>query len=233
MRYNPRMLIYGKQPVYYLIARHPGMIKTLYLAKEVEQKEYSRLMRMGFEIKRIPEAAAQKMSRSGNHQGFLAETEEVKPTALRELAGKSFVVVLCGVTDVGNIGAIVRSAYALGVDGLIVSGLKSLPLEQVVRSSTGALFDLPFNVTTNLYDVLTELKNAGHRLYGAVMEGEDVSKLSFEGKRALLLGNEGEGIPARAVRKLDQGVKITMAHGFDSLNVSAAGAILMDRMRMA
>lgn len=225
------MLIYGKQPVYYLISRHPEKIKTLYLAKEVEAKEYSRLMRMGFEIKRIPPAAAQKMSRGGNHQGFLAETESVTPVGVHVLAEKSFVLVLCGITDVGNIGAIMRSAYALGADGVIVTGLKSLALEPVVRSSTGALFDLPFAVATNLYDVMTELKNAGHRLYGAVMEGEDVRCLAFDGKRALLLGNEGEGIPARAVRRLDQGVKIAMAHGFDSLNVSAAGAILMERMR--
>lgn len=225
------MLIYGKQPVLYLAAHHPGRIETLYLAKEIDQKEYGRLMRMGFDVKRIPADAAQKMCRGGNHQGYLAEAEAPASAPLRDLAEKEFVVVLCGITDVGNIGAIVRSAYALGAGGVVVTGLKSLALEAVVRSSTGALFDLPFNVTTNLYDVLTELKNAGHRLYGAVMEGEDVRKLSFEGKRALLLGNEGEGIPARAVRKLDQGVKIVMAHGFDSLNVSAAGAILMDRMR--
>ncbi|WP_345985341.1 RNA methyltransferase [Sulfurimonas sp. HSL-1656] len=225
------MLIYGKQPVYYLISRHPEKIETLYLAKELEAKEYNRLMRMGFEVKRIPQEAAQKMSRSGNHQGFLAETAALEPTSLHSLAEKDFVVVLCGITDVGNIGAIVRSAYALGADGIIATGIKSLALEPVVRSSTGALYDLPFNVTTNLYDVLTELKNRGHRLYGAVMEGEDVRTLAFEGKRALLLGNEGEGIPARAVRRLDQGVRIAMAHGFDSLNVSAAGAILMERMR--
>ena len=203
----------------------------LYLAKEVEAKEYSRLMRMGFEVKRIPPEAAQKLSRNGNHQGFLAETAAVEAAALRMVAEKDFVVVLCGITDVGNIGAIVRSAYALGADGLVVTGMKSPALEPIVRSSTGALFDLPFNVTTNLYDVLTELKNAGHRLYGAVMEGEDVRTVTFEGKRALLLGNEGEGIPARAVRRLDRGVRISMAHDFDSLNVSAAGAILMERMR--
>ena len=227
------MLIYGKQPVYYLVTRHPAKIKTLYLAKEIDQKEYGRLMRMGFDVKRIPADAAQKMCRGGNHQGFLAETEDPRAVQLRDLAEKDFLVVLCGITDVGNIGAIVRSAYALGAEGVIATGLKSLALEAVVRSSTGALFDLPYNVTTNLYDVLTELKNAGHRLYGAVMEGEDVRSLAFEGKRTLLLGNEGEGIPARAVRRLDQGVKIAMAHGFDSLNVSAAGAILMDRMRTA
>jgi 23S rRNA (guanosine2251-2'-O)-methyltransferase len=225
------MLIYGKQPVYYLLEHHREKIKTLYLAKEVEHKEYSRLMRMGFEIKRIPHEAAQKMSRSGNHQGFLADADAIEPGTLQSLAKKEFVVVLCGITDVGNIGAIVRSAYALGAEGMIVTGLKTLAFEAVVRSSTGALYDLPVNVTTNLYDVLTELKNAGHRLYGAVMDGEDVRNVTFEGKRALLLGSEGEGIPARAVRRLDQRVKIVMAHDFDSLNVSAAGAILMDRMR--
>ncbi len=226
------MLIYGKQPVYYLLEHHREKIRTLYLAKEVEQKEYSRLMRMGFEIKRIPGAAAQKMSRSGNHQGFLADTDAIAPAALHALAQKEFVVVLCGITDVGNIGAIVRSAYALGADGIVVTGLKSLAFEAVLRSSTGALYDLPVNVTTNLYDAMTELKNAGHTLYGAIMEGVDVRSVAFEGKRALLLGSEGAGIPARAVRRLDQGVKVSMAHDFDSLNVSAAGAILIDRMRI-
>ncbi len=225
------MLIYGKQPVQYLLARHPQKIRTLYLAKELEQKEYGRLMRMGFEIKRIPPEAAQKMSRSGNHQGFLAEVEEVEPARLGEIVSKDFVTVLCGVTDVGNIGAIVRSAYALGAGAVVITGMKSPALAPIVRSSTGALFDLPFNVTVNLYDVMTELKNAGHRLYGAVMDGEDVRDIRFEGKRALLLGSEGEGLPARAVRRLDRGVKIAMAHDFDSLNVSVAGAILMDRMR--
>lgn len=225
------MLIYGKQPVYYLLERHPNRIRTLYLAKELDPKAYGKMMRMGFEVKRIPENAAQKMSRGGNHQGFLAEIEPVEAVPLRVLAEKPFVVVLCGITDVGNIGALVRSAYALGADGMVITGLKSLALEPVMRSSTGALADLPFCVVTNLYDVMTELKNSGHRLYGALMQGEDVQNMTFEGKRALLLGSEAEGIPARAVRKLDAAVKIAMAHAFDSLNVSAAGAILMERMR--
>jgi len=225
------MLIYGKQPVYYLLSKHPQKVNILYLAKEVDAKEYSRLMRMGFEVKRIPPDAAQKMSRGGNHQGFLAETEEPVMAELPALAEGAFIVVLCAITDMGNIGAVARSAYALGAAGLIVTGLKQLGIEQAMRASSGALFDLPFNVTTNLYDVMTVLKNANHSLYGATMEGKDVRRIAFSGKRSLLLGSESEGIPARAIRRLDQGVKIEMAHGFDSLNVSAAGAILIDRMR--
>ncbi len=225
------MLIYGKQPVYYLIDRHPQKITTLYLAKELDKKEYSRLMRMGFEIKRIPPNAAQAMSKSGNHQGFLAEISEFDLLELKQVIDKSFVVILSGITDVGNIGAIIRSAYALGVEAVIVSGLKNLSLEPVMRSSTGALIDMPLVIHTNLFDVINELKQVGFEIYGAVMDGTDVSKMQFGPKRALILGNEGEGISRRAQEKLDHKITITMAHEFDSLNVSAAGAILMDRMK--
>jgi len=225
------MLIYGKQPVYYVVERHPEKIKTLYLSKELQKRDYNRLMQLGCEVKRIPPNAAQVMSKNGNHQGFLAEIEDAQPVALKEACGNDFVVVLCGITDVGNIGAIVRSAYALGVGAIIATGVRQLALEPVMRSSTGALYDLPFVIEQNLYDVVNELKLAGYALYGAVMDGEDIRTAPIAPKRALLLGNEAEGIPARAVEKLDQKVSIAMAHGFDSLNVSVAGAILMDRMR--
>ena len=225
------MLIYGKQPVHYLIERHPQRIRTLYLAKELDKKEYARLMRMGFEVKRIPANAAQQMSKSGNHQGFLADVEELQLATLKQVADKPFVLLLSGITDVGNIGAIIRSAYALGVDAVIVSGLKQLSLEPVARSSSGALFDMPLVVQTNTLDVMNELKLAGHELYGAVLDGTDAREVSYAPKRTLILGSEGEGITKRAQSKLDHRISITMAHDFDSLNVSAAGAILMDRMK--
>lgn len=225
------MIIYGKQPVYYLIERHPQKIRTLYLAKDIDKKEYSRLMRMGFPVERIHEKAAQTKSRSGNHQGFLADVEEIGLKELKEVVGNDFIVVLSGLTDVGNIGAVIRSAYALGVGAVVVCGLKQLALEPILRSSSGALYDMPLVVQNNLYDVVNELKLSGFSLYGAVMDGEDVRTVELAPKRALILGNEAEGIPARAEKRLDHRVSIVMEHGFDSLNVSAAGAILIDRMR--
>ena len=225
------MLIYGKQPVYYLLEKYPNRIETLYLAKELEKKEYSRLMRMGVTIKRIPPEAAQKMSKSGNHQGFLADIDGVEVKSLDALRTKPFLVVLSGVTDIGNIGAIVRSAYALGVDGIVVCGIKHLNLEGVVRSSAGAIFDMPISVVNNVQDVINELKTSGSYLYGAVLDGEDIREVNITYKRALILGNESEGLSNRVTAKLDYPVSIKMAHDFDSLNVSAAGAILMDRMR--
>ncbi|MCJ7765607.1 MAG: 23S rRNA (guanosine(2251)-2'-O)-methyltransferase RlmB [Thiovulaceae bacterium] len=225
------MLIYGKQPVYYLLDKYPHRVETLYLSKELDKKEYSRLMRMGVNIKRIPNDAAQTMAKNGNHQGFLADIDGIEIVDLDLLRTKKSVVVLSGITDVGNIGAIIRSAYALGLDGVIVSGIKHLNLEPVVRSSSGAIFDLPIAVVNNVYDVVNDLKTSGFTIYGAVVDGADINTVATSEKRALILGNESEGLPGRLISKLDHPVSIKMAHGFDSLNVSAAGAILMDRMR--
>jgi len=225
------MLIYAKQPIYYLINHYPQKIKTLYLAKELEKKEYSRLMKMGFEIKRIPNEAAVKMSKNANHQGFLAEVDDYKLDDFKTFLEKDFVLVLAGLTDVGNIGAIVRSAYALGVDAIVACGVKRLNMEPLLRTSTGALFDMPFAVEQNIHNVLNDLKMSGFTSYGADMGGVDIRQAEIVKKRVLVLGNEGEGLTARVSSKLDTIVSIKMAHDFDSLNVSVAGAILMDRMR--
>ena len=226
------MLIYAKQPIYYLINNYPQMIKTLYLAKEVEKKEYSRLMKMGFEVKRIPNEAAQKMCKNASHQGFLADVSDFKPHTYKLFLRKNFILVLSGLTDVGNIGAIVRSAYALGVDGIIACGVKQLAFDGIMRTSTGALFDMPFAIEQNVYDVLNDFKMSGFTLYGADMNGKDIRNVAIEQKRVLVLGSESEGLTSRVVSKLDEAVSIKMLNDFNSLNVSVAGAILMDRMRI-
>ncbi|DAB28080.1 MAG: 23S rRNA (guanosine(2251)-2'-O)-methyltransferase RlmB [Sulfurimonas sp. RIFOXYD12_FULL_33_39] len=226
------MLIYAKQPVNYIINNHPNKIRTLYLAKEIDKKEYSRLMKMDFEIKRIPPDAAGKMCKNASHQGVLAEIDEYKLHDYKTFLNYEFILVLSGLTDVGNIGAIIRSAYALGVDGVIACGIKSLPLEAVVRTSTGALLDMPFAIETNIHNVMNDLKMSGFCTYGADMGGIDIRDIKVKPKRALFLGSEGEGLSARVSTKLDEIISIKMSHEFDSLNVSVAGAILMDRMRI-
>ena len=225
------MLLYAKQPIYYLIKHHPHLIKTLYLAKEIEKKEYARLMRLGFAIKRIPNEAAVKISKGAQHQGFLAEVADIERSDYRYLLHRKFVVVLSGVTDVGNIGSLVRSCFALGVDGMIACGVNNLSMESIARVSTGALFDMPFSVHKNIYDVLNDLKTSGFTLYGADMGGEDITKVPIAKKRALVLGSEGTGLSKKVVDRLERVVSIKMRHDFDSLNVAVAGAILIDRMR--
>jgi 23S rRNA (guanosine2251-2'-O)-methyltransferase len=225
------MLIYGKQPVYYAIERHKDRIKTLYLAKELDKKEYSHLMKMGFEIKRIPDKAAQSMVKGGNHQGFIAEISQVVPYASPFLKKCDFIVILSSITDMGNIGSLIRSAYALGVDALVICGIKEPNLEAVIRTSSGAALDMPLVVIHNIHDVVHELKQSGYALYGAMTDGQNIREMVFGQKRVLILGNEGEGLSGRVQKSLDAGISIPMAHDFDSLNVGVAGAILMERMR--
>lgn len=226
------MLIYAKQPINYIIANHPQRIKTLYLAKEIDKKEYSRLMKMDFEIKRIPSDAAGKMCKNASHQGILAEVDDFKPYDYQSFLNREFVLILSGLTDIGNIGAIVRTAYALGIDAVIACGVKKLPFEAILRTSTGALYDMPFAIETNVHNVMNDLKTSGFTTYGADMGGLDIRDVKVKQKRALFLGSEGEGLSARVSSKLDEVVSIKMSHEFDSLNVSVAGAILMDRMRL-
>ena len=225
------MLIYAKQPVHYIIKNYPSKIKTLYLAKEIDKRDYARFMKMSFEVKRIPSDAAGKMCKNAVHQGILAEVDEFELDNFKSFLDKDFVLVLSSLSDVGNIGAIVRSAYALGVDAIVVCGVKKLPLEAIVRTSTGALFDVPFSIEHNIHNVLNDLKTSGFTIYGADMGGRDIRDVNLKRKRCLVLGSESEGLASRVRSKLDEIVSIKMSHEFDSLNVGVAGAILMDRMR--
>lgn len=225
------MLVFGKQTVLYLVEHHADRIQTLYIAKELDKKLYNKLMRMDFELKRTKPEHLQKLCKSGNHQGFLAEIEPIDLIALNEFKDLKRIVVLAGLTDIGNMGAIVRTAYALGIDGLIISGIKQVQIEQLARTSSGALFDLPIAHVPNILDLANQLKQYGFTLYGAAMNGMDVRNAVIEPRSALFVGNEGEGLSNKVEAKLDQTLSIRMAHGFDSLNVSVATAILIDRMQ--
>jgi len=224
------MIIYGKQVCLYALKKHPHAIKTLYLAKKglLSQELFDKYKT---KIKFLENKWAQAMSRGGNHQGILVEIDDFTPSNFDEIKDESsFIVILDTLTDVGNIGAIVRSAYSLGVDAIIASGVRQLNYEAIARTSSGALLDMPFVLADNVLDNLNELKQIGFRVYGASMDGNNVKAMKFEGKRVLILGSEGKGISKKVQKKLDEELSIKMNREFDSLNVSVAAGILIDRM---
>ncbi len=223
------MIIYGKQVCLHALKKHEANIKTVYIAKKgiLPQKLFDTYRP---KIKFLEEKWAQSMSKGGNHQGILVELESFEESNLATLKQERFILVLDGLTDTGNIGAIVRSAYALGVDGIIATGVKSLKIASIVRTSSGALLEMPFVIIPNILDVLNELKQVNFAIYGASMDGEELNKCQFSEKKVLVLGSEGEGLSKRAKSKIDKIVSIEMKHEFDSLNVSAAAAILIHRM---
>ncbi len=226
------MIIYGKQVCLYALKHHTSAIKTVYLAKKglLSQPLFDEYKP---KIKFLEEKWAQSMSKGGNHQGILIDIEDFEETPLSQIKNSDFIVILDGLTDAGNIGAIVRSAYAMGADAVIATGVKKLYYSAVTRTSSGALLDMPLLVKHNIADILNELHQIGFVSYGASMDGEAIEDTIFDKKRILVLGSEGEGLSKKAKAKINKKVSIKMKHSFDSLNVSAAGAILIHRMGYA
>lgn len=225
------MFIYGKQIFWYLIENHPTLIEEIYLAKEVDKKEFGKIAKLGKKIIKLDEKKAQAMAKGGSHQGFLAKVADVELCPFDKIKKFDFLVALVGVTDMGNIGSIIRTAHALGVGGIIISQIKDINLERAAKSSSGAIFDMPIAVVTNPLDMLNELKQAGFYVVAAGLDGNESKDIRVSEKTVLLLGSEGEGLPKKVLQKADTIVTIKMHNNFDSLNVATAAAILIDRMR--
>ena len=224
------MYIYGKQVFWHLVDNHPDLIEEIYLAKEVDKKEFSKIGKLEKKIIKLDEKKAQAMARGGAHQGFLAKVADLKLSSLDELKKQNLLVALVGVTDMGNIGSIIRSARALGVDGVILSQIKDVNFEGAVKSSSGAIFDMPLAHVVNPLDMLHELSQVGFNIVAAGLNGEESQDVKRGEKTLLLLGSEGEGLPKKVLQKANSVVTIKMHNNFDSLNVATAAAILIDRI---
>jgi len=226
------MIIYGKQASFYALKEHSQKIERIYLSKvSILPKEL--LKKYGSVVKTIENKWAQKLSKGGNHQGILVELEEPEPPSIETLKKGEFLLILDGLTDIGNIGAIIRSAYALGIDGVFITGVKQINLSGIVRASSGAALSMPPVVHSNILDLINELHQVGFSIYGADLDGEPLQNATFNQKRVLVLGSEDRGISKRAKTKLDRVYRVEMSREFDSLNVSAAAAIFLHRMSYA
>ncbi|NQY24629.1 MAG: 23S rRNA (guanosine(2251)-2'-O)-methyltransferase RlmB [Campylobacteraceae bacterium] len=228
------MIIYGKQVVLYVLNNHPQLIDEVFFAKEIDKKMFSKFLKLGKKIHKLDNQKAQALAKGGNHQGFFLKLSIYEYKDFSEMKELNFVLVLDGLTDVGNIGAILRTAHSLGVDGVIASGIKTLKESGLVRTSSGAMLDIPFCKHPNSGDVANELKQAGFALIGATTDGVDLKKygtIENSGKVALVLGSEGTGISKKVINKLDLKVSIGMCNDFDSLNVSVAAGILIYNLK--
>ena len=231
------MIIYGKQVCLHALEHHTEKIKTVYVAQKSASSKgilpKALFHQYHDKIKFLEEKWAQSMSKGGNHQGLLIEMEPFQEASFREIKKSNFIVVLDGLTDVGNIGAIVRTSYALGVDAIIATGVKQLNFAAIARSSSGAMLDMPFMIAPNILDSFNELGQLGFTVYAAAMDGDNVEHVTFEKRRVLVMGSEGRGLSHKVLSKVNRKVSIEMQHAFDSLNVSAAAAILIHRMGYA
>lgn len=144
------------------------------------------------------------------------------------------VVVIESVVDATNIGAIFRSAAALGIDAVLLTRNSCEPLNRrAVRVSMGSVFFVPW---TWMDGSLSELRNLGFRTAAMALTDNSISIdnpiLAVEPKLAIVMGNEGDGLPCETIAEADYVVRIPMSHGVDSLNVAAAAAVAFWQLRV-
>ena len=168
-----------------------------------------------------------------NHQGVILEMGDYNYCSIDELINKDDckIVILDHLEDPHNLGAIVRTVEASGIDGIILPANRSVSVnETVMKTSVGALYNVKICQVTNLSNTIKYLKKNGFWIYGADMDGESYSNISFSDKSCLIIGNEGKGL-ARIVRdSCDYIVSIPMYGKVNSLNASVAAGILIYEM---
>lgn len=176
-------------------------------------------------------------------RGMLCAMRRPKLLSLEEVcAGKSRIAVLENVMNPTNVGAIFRSAAALGIEAVLLTSTCSNPLyRRAIRVSMGTVFQIPWTFVGNENDVnadgsyVNELKNLGFTTAAMALKEDSVS-IDYEGlkredKLAIILGSEGEGLLQTTIDTCDYTVLIPMAHGVDSLNVAAASAVAFWELR--
>lgn len=157
----------------------------------------------------------------------------VEPTVERICRNARRVVVIDGVTDTTNIGAIFRSAAALGIDGVLLTPTSCDPLNRrAVRVSMGSVFLVPW---TWLRGPLTQLHEWGFRTVAMALTDDSVPinhpALAAEPRLAIVMGTEGDGLSQEAIAQTDWVARIPMSHHVDSLNVAAAAAVAFWQLR--
>ena len=184
----------------------------------------------------VQEVARERLdAMAPNHQGLIAvasaysyKTVEDMLALAKERGEAPFLVILDGVTDPHNLGAIIRSAECVGAHGVIIPERRAVGLTpSAVKASAGAVEHIPVAKEVNLTRTIERLKKEGIWVYGAAMKGEDFRKVDFSGPAALVIGSEGEGISRLVMESCDRLVSLPIKGQLDSLNASVAAGVLL------
>ncbi len=173
-----------------------------------------------------------------NHQGMVAfasayqySTVEAMLAEAEEKGEDPFLILLDGITDPHNLGAIIRSAECVGAHGVIVPERRAVGLTPAaVKASAGAIEHIKVARVVNMTRVIEMLKARNIWTYALTMDGTDYEKVNFKGGVALVVGSEGEGISHLVLENCDQKVSLPMAGHLDSLNASVAAGVVMYRV---
>ena len=226
------MLVSGRNNVKEILKNFKGdlEIKSLICQNNYNEQDVLALAKS----KKIPIYYKEKRDldhlAKNNHQGVVLEISDFNYTPLDELLNKerSFLLILDHLEDPHNLGAIVRTCEAAGVDGIILPENRSVSVnETVMKTSVGTLYNVKISQVVNLNNTIKKLKNNGYWIYGTDMDGKDYKTVKYPEKTVVVIGNEGNGLSRIVRESCDEIIKIPMYGKVNSLNASVATGIVI------
>ncbi len=230
--------IYGKKPVFEAVKAGEAIdqIYILYNQHSKAVNEIKKLARRkGIKVTQLSQKKFNQLAGTENTQGVIAIVSETKLFSLDEILEEvreieePLLLIIDSVQDPHNLGAILRSAEAAGVNGVIMTTRNTAPLsETVVKTSTGAISHLKICRVNNLVDSMKLLKKNRFWIVGSALgSGKSYTEIDYSGPIALVVGNEEKGIRKLVAENCDFLVEIPMQGKIQSLNVSVATGILL------
>ena len=184
----------------------------------------------GVDVKRASRHRVEELARGGVHQGIVARVEPYPYSGLQEILSprEPLVLVLDGITDPRNLGAVLRVADGAGAGGVVIPKDRAVGVTAAaVKASAGASEHVRVARETNLRRVIDTMKRAGLWVYAAEIGGTPYTELDLAGAVALVLGSEGRGVRRLVREGCDGTVSIPMLGAVESLNVAVASAVLL------
>lgn len=230
---QPRIFIYGRHALIEALTNRPDVISNVFIDPSKVDAEIKQLAsRAGLKIADL-KTGKQKVSESESHQGFIGKINVDKLitpyqdfiTSLK-ITPQTGLVILGEIQDPHNVGAIIRSAAAFGISGVLMpSHNQSSITGAVVKVSAGMAFRIPLVEIGNTSQTIRDLKSKGFWIYGLAGEGEQsLPDEKFESPSAFVLGNESTGIRAKTKEVCDIMLRIPISPNCESLNVAASAA---------
>ena len=231
-------LIYGRNPV--KEALHANRVKSLYLANGFSNNEILSLIEnKHVQITNVSVKELDSMC-SGVHQGIAAVIKDYEYYSFDSIIDrahkqeKPLIVILDGINDPHNLGAIIRCADVFNVTGILIPKHNQVPLNATVaKTSAGAINYVPVALVGNLNQAIKRLKEEGFWIVSSDGSGSlNYQDLKYDFKVALVIGSEGQGVSKLVLSNSDYIVKIPQYGHVNSLNASVATGILLAKIRM-
>lgn len=188
-------------------------------------------------LAKVPEIKLNELAgHQAVHQGIVAIITPISYIDYKQMINNAsqdgkipLLVIVDGVTDVRNIGAIARSAYFFGAQGMIIAGNTAGRInEDTIKASAGALMQLPVARAGSIFDLISDLQSAGIIVAATSLKNAvPVNTCDLKEPLAIILGSEGKGLHYKILEIVDYNLEIQAANDFDSLNVSVAAGILL------